>query len=615
MRRPLRYCCHIRPCPITTTTMNMDIDDLLAEVSVDSTPQESRDLQELTRCWVAERVAPEILPWPKELMDRVLARIARQIELVEEQTGNMDPKTNFRLIIIQTELERFKFLVRSFLRARIKKVNPLHIHLHAYRIVLFELLPSVVDMPNLIQIDTHPLHIQTLHNNSLDTPTSLLSPAEFQYLQSHQALLSAHYNTSFLSQFPATLQRLDDTTGGINMVTKPDEDEAVFVRALRDVGEIFVEGTDRRFEMKRGDVWVRPNMDDAEFDTQTDLSTQSILLAAAHHDISALRNLLRNSSANVQDSETGFTPLHAAIAACEPDDEENAKKQTNSKTNGDATEATEEQKQEVEAAVKTVKFLFENGAIWNDLDTNGDTPGCIAHRLGLKELYELCNPNYLASKLTFDRDRLLDDSSNGVMMEWETTLMRRSAELLAPTEGLRVLNVGHGMGIIDGILQEKKAKSHHIIEAHPDVIKRMKEQGWDKKPGVVIHEGRWQDIVPALVEKGELFDAIYFDTFAEEYKALREFFTEHVIGLLDPAGGSDGQGGKFGFFNGMGADRQIVYDVYNKIVEFDLFEAGFDTEWETVPVPDLDDKGEWEGVRRKYWVLNEYKLPTCSFIG
>lgn len=45
-----------------------------------------------------------------------------QIELVEEQTGNMDPKTNFSLIIIQTELERFKFLVRSFLRARLAKV-------------------------------------------------------------------------------------------------------------------------------------------------------------------------------------------------------------------------------------------------------------------------------------------------------------------------------------------------------------------------------------------------------------------------------------------------------------------------------------------------------------
>ena len=415
-------------------------------------------------------------------------------------------------------------------------------------------------------------------------------------------------------------------------------------------------------------------MDDAAFDTETDLSTQSILLASANHDIPALRNLLRNTSANVQDAETGFTPLHAAIAACEPDEDEK------STANGDAKET---EKQEIEAATKTVKLLFENGAIWNDLDSNGETPGCIAHRLGLAELYELCvdagvraelllsrldqyqllgggdsdeedddgdeieveeveveieegaddvevvdaiqeaaagdesteNPNYLASNLTFDRDRLTDEAGNGVMMEWETTLMRRSAELLAPAPGLRVLNVGHGMGIIDGILQEKQPKAHHIIEAHPDVLTRMKEQGWDKKPGVVIHEGRWQDIVPGLVEKGELFDGIYFDTFAEEYKALREFFTEYVIGLLDPAGGPDGEGGKFGFFNGMGADRQIVYDVYGKIVEMDLFEAGFDTEWETIQVPDLDEQGEWEGLRRKYWVLKEYRLPTCSFIG
>lgn len=413
-------------------------------------------------------------------------------------------------------------------------------------------------------------------------------------------------------------------------------------------------------------------MDDPAFDVETDLQTQSILLASANHDIPSLRNLLRNSPANVQDSETGFTPLHAAIAACEPDAEDNKA------TNGDANGVDAKKEEELEAARKTMKLLFENGAIWNDLDANGETPGCIAHRLGLKELYELCvdagvraelllsrldeyqplggadsdeedddeeqedegeameiievedaeqnpeaaegdesteNPAYLASTLTFDRDRILDGSANGVMMEWESTLMRRSAENLLPTTGLRALNVGHGMGIIDGIIQEKQPKEHHIIEAHPDVIKRMKELGWDKKPGVVIHEGRWQDVVPGLVEKGDLFDAIYFDTFAEDYKALREFFTEYVIGLLDPSGGLDGAGGKFGFFAGMGADRQVAYDVYNKIVEMDLFEAGFDTEWETIPVPNLDEQGEWEGVRRKYWVLEEYKLPTCSFIG
>ncbi|KAJ5029535.1 hypothetical protein J3E72DRAFT_283532, partial [Bipolaris maydis] len=81
-------------------------------------------------------------------------------------------------------------------------------------------------------------------------------------------------------------------------------------------------------------------MDDPAFDTETDLQTQSILLAAANHDTASLRNLLRNSSANVQDSETGFTPLHAAIAACEPDEDD--AKQTSGNSNGDAGNASVE---------------------------------------------------------------------------------------------------------------------------------------------------------------------------------------------------------------------------------------------------------------------------------
>lgn len=61
--------------------------------------------------------------WPADrLFERVTERIKRQIEKVEDMTGDMDPKTNFALIVIQTELERYKFLVRSYLRVRIAKV-------------------------------------------------------------------------------------------------------------------------------------------------------------------------------------------------------------------------------------------------------------------------------------------------------------------------------------------------------------------------------------------------------------------------------------------------------------------------------------------------------------
>ena len=57
----------------------MDIDDILAEVDGQTISQETRDLQELTRAWVNERCAPEILLWPEALMERVLERIRTQV--------------------------------------------------------------------------------------------------------------------------------------------------------------------------------------------------------------------------------------------------------------------------------------------------------------------------------------------------------------------------------------------------------------------------------------------------------------------------------------------------------------------------------------------------------
>ncbi|KAL4987097.1 protein arginine N-methyltransferase 2 [Aspergillus falconensis] len=424
-------------------------------------------------------------------------------------------------------------------------------------------------------------------------------------------------------------------------------------------------------------------MADPVTEVDVDIGVQAILLAASQHDTAKLRRLLRandaaGNPANVKDPETGYSPLHAAIAACEPDEEEEVK-MNGVQTNGEGH--ISEQESTVEAAVQTVKLLLQEGAIWNDLDLNNETPGCIARRLGLTELYEMVvdagvraelllnrldgyeqlsdeemeedgeqeqlqqdsadagasasntaedesvpqlvdstaaaptqtaeaepsvtSSRYLNSDLTFQQDRLLDQDQNGVMMAWESDIMAKSAKQLLPTAGLRVLNVGHGMGIVDGFIQEQSPSAHHIIEAHPSVVAEMKRKGWHEKPGVVIHEGKWQDILPDLVAEGVMFDAIYYDTFAEAYADFRDFFTEQVIGVLE-------QEGKWSFFNGMGADRQISYDVYQKVVEMDLFEAGFDVEWEEIDVPKLE--GEWNGVRRPYWSIDKYRLPLCKYM-
>lgn len=51
-----------------------------------------------------------------------------------------------------------------------------------------------------------------------------------------------------------------------------------------------------------------------------------------------------------------------------------------------------------------------------------------------------------------------------------------------------------------------------------DVFQRMKAAGWDKRPGVRLVFGRWQDTVSELDQQ---FDGIFFDTYSEYYEDLR----------------------------------------------------------------------------------------------
>lgn len=405
---------------------------------------------------------------------------------------------------------------------------------------------------------------------------------------------------------------------------------------------------------------------DAAMAVDTDTTNDEILLAATNHDIETLKKLLQTGDARIQDPDTGFSPLHAAVAACEKDSD---LKDDGVDEEGDAVHGnalTEE------TALATAKLLLENGAIWNELDNHDDTPGCIALRLGLKKVYDeivaagvraellfgrldqyamlpdndeedghdddaidgmeptpggtstatngqtngtameldgmdpspnpstkvddttagarngtdssvptitqndetgehttepvLSNPNvdseaYLASKLTYSEGRLLDSDKNAVMMDWETEIMKVSADQVCYKKGLRTMNIGHGMGIVDKMFLANDPEMHHIIEAHPEVMEKLRREGWHDMPNVTVHEGKWQDVLPKLVEQGVILDGIYYDTYAEDYKDLKELFQEYVIALMD-------SNGRFGFYNGLGADRQVCYDVYTKASAF-----------------------------------------------
>ncbi|CCC05168.1 hypothetical protein SMACR_08035 [Sordaria macrospora] len=415
---------------------------------------------------------------------------------------------------------------------------------------------------------------------------------------------------------------------------------------------------------------------------------QRMLTAAWAHDVKTVNQLIDTPEvARGQDPKTGESPLHAAIRSCGPPSEDDTP-------------------EDLEAAKATVSELLMWGAIWNDVDNNNETPGCVAARLNRPELYELCvnagvraemlfglmdgyealdsddedeemaegdevqaedgeeapelvaaeeaevaqkeeanaeeekpaifqppavnleeqvtSDKYLRSTVAYTDGKLVDDAGNGVMMAWETDIMRRSVDALLPNKepGKRILNIGFGMGIIDGMFAETKPAVHHIIEAHPEVLEYIStpeskfDSTWEESgpvPGAYrVWEGKWQQIGLQLLEEGHVYDAIYFDTFGEDYGQLRMFFTEYIPGLLD-------SNGVFGFFNGLGADRQICYDVYTKVAEMHLADAGLDVEWKEISVDMKElaeaDKDGWEGVKRRYWTLDTYRLPVCTFLG
>lgn len=253
----------------------------------------------------------------------------------------------------------------------------------------------------------------------------------------------------------------------------------------------------------------------------SDMSKEKALLTACGQlDFESVKNLLaEDAEAGYQDPETGYGPLHRIVLAAEE--------------TGKVSEAKE-----------ILEYLLANGAVWIQcmcpwccvhcivvlrlilVDRNNESPGCLARRLGQTELYETIkmsgvyaelllnyversedlqeleettetettegalHKKYLKSELEYDDSLgvLLDDQGAPVMMKWESEIMQTTAEILLPQPGEgRVLNIGFGMGIVDGYFQERRPESHVIVEAHPAVIKRMKETGWDKKPGVEVY--------------------------------------------------------------------------------------------------------------------------------
>ncbi|KAI9463881.1 hypothetical protein HD554DRAFT_2026853 [Boletus coccyginus] len=158
-------------------------------------------LQQLIRHWMNERHAPDILPVAENVLAGLLDHIRRQSETV--QLLRSDPSSSeeehFRIMLAQTEVERVKFVLRSYLRTRLFKIEKFARYI----------------MTNLeIQ--------QRLSENEVD------------HARRFARLTDQHFYVSVLQGLPENQQTLDDKTPFLPpMVGEPDKSHAVFVHARK----------------------------------------------------------------------------------------------------------------------------------------------------------------------------------------------------------------------------------------------------------------------------------------------------------------------------------------------------------------------------------------------
>ncbi|KAF3542798.1 hypothetical protein DY000_02005653 [Brassica cretica] len=246
-----------------------------------------------------------------------------------------------------------------------------------------------------------------------------------------------------------------------------------------------------------------------------------------------------------------------------------------------------------------ISALLEAGAPWNALSPSNLSAGDFAMEAGHQEAFDLLlktgiqselilgtiarketkneysNQEYLQDRVTFSEDKIMDNESKGVMMSWEKPLMEAHAKAIC-TNGGSILNVGFGMGLADTAIQQYNPTKHTIIEAHPDVYKRMIESGWGEKENVRIVFGRWQDVLGELDECG--YDGIFFDTYGEYYEDLWEFH-QNLPKLLKPDG-------VYSYFNGFCGSNAFFHVVYCNLVTLEIESLGFSTQLIPLPVKD-----------------------------
>lgn len=174
-----------------------------------------------------------------------------------------------------------------------------------------------------------------------------------------------------------------------------------------------------------------------------------------------------------------------------------------------------------------------------------------------------------------------------IMEDWQVPVMRAMASHVAGDHG-DVLEIGFGIGVSAGFIQEIGVRSHTIVECNDFVVERYEQwkQGYPGRDIRLIH-GLWQD----TTDQFEMFDGIFFHTYplneAEYLQNIARSIT-YAGHFFPTASAHLREGGIFTYLTNeidsfSRAHQRLLFQYFKKIelevVHFDIPEDVRDAWW------------------------------------
>jgi len=204
--------------------------------SQDAFDPTGNDYVSLKRALMNEKASPEILPFESDLVSRLYTRTDHQSSILEDSLDDLQGRgatsgreaykesKELANTCISIELSRIKYMLRSYLRTRLFKVEN-----------------------------------YAMHCIESEDVQDRLSPLERSYAYDYVRLVGTHLKMHVTSKFPEAFSSVTKQASAhtaSDMIPVPDVGHHVFARVERDLGEIEFYDDGTTSELQAGDLYI-----------------------------------------------------------------------------------------------------------------------------------------------------------------------------------------------------------------------------------------------------------------------------------------------------------------------------------------------------------------------